>query len=207
MDDKRENERTPQDKVIASLFVEAERSRLPGEPSYDGSAGLARFRAWLGANSEDTGGLPAGAARPPASTGNLPDRDLGWLITDFAERVPDVAHVVVASQEGLPLALSAGVPPQFTDQLAALVSGMTSLTNGTSRVLNGGAVVRTMVKMEQGVLLIMAISNVASLAVLAAPDCDTELLAYEMSLLAERVGGMLTSATRADAHAIHRSGA
>ena len=105
------------------------------------------------------------------------------------------------------MAFSARVPPEFAEHLALLISGMTSLADGTSRIFDGGAVVRTMVEMAEGVLLIMAISNVASLAVLAAPDCDTELLAYEMPLLAERVGGMLTSATRADAHAIHRSGA
>jgi predicted nucleic acid-binding protein len=38
-----------------------------------------------------------------------------------------------------------------------------------------------------------------SLAVLAAPDCDTDLVAYEMSLLAEAVGDVLTPTARAQA--------
>ena len=30
--------------------------------------------------------------------------ELNWLITDFADRVPDVAHAIVVSSDGLPLA-------------------------------------------------------------------------------------------------------
>ena len=39
-----------------------------------------------------------------------PTQDLNWLITNFVERVPDVAHAVVVSSDGLPLAFSAGFP-------------------------------------------------------------------------------------------------
>jgi len=48
-------------------------------------------------------------------------------------------------------------------------------------------------------MFVMAISDGSSLAVLAAPDCDTDLVAYEMSLLAEAVGDVLTPAVRARA--------
>ena len=37
----------------------------------------------------------------------------------------------------------------------------------------------------------------SSLAVLASSDCDTDLVAYEMSLLVEAVGDVLTPAARA----------
>ena len=46
-------------------------------------------------------------------------------------------------------------------------------------------------------MFVMAISDGSSLAVLAAPDCDTDLVAYEMSLLVEAVGDVLTPAARA----------
>ena len=42
----------------------------------------------------------------------------------------------------------------------------------------------------------MAISNGSSLAVLAASTCDLGLVAYEMTLLVERAGRVLTPATR-----------
>jgi len=130
------------------------------------------------------------------STPGRPAQDLNWLITNFVERVPDVAHAVVVSSDGLPLAFSAGFPQERADQLAAVTSGLTSLTQGASRVFEGGAVVQTVVEMQRGVLVIMAISNGSSLAVLAASTCDLGLVAYEMTLLVERAGRVLTPATR-----------
>jgi uncharacterized protein len=51
--------------------------------------------------------------------------------------------------------------------------------------------------MEGGLMFVMAISDGSSLAVLAAQECDTDLVAYEMSLLVEAVGDVLTPAARA----------
>jgi hypothetical protein len=45
-------------------------------------------------------------------------------------------------------------------------------------------------------LVVMAISDGSSLAVLAAADCDMGLVAYEMALLVERVGSALTPEVR-----------
>ena len=124
-----------------------------------------------------------------------PVQDLSWLVTNLAERVPDVAHAIVVSSDGLPLAISAGFPQEHADQLAAITSGLASLTQGASRVFEGGAVVQTVVEMYRGVLVVMAISNGASLAVLAT-STDLGLVAYEMTLLVERVGRVLTPAVR-----------
>ena len=121
-----------------------------------------------------------------------PVQDLNWLITNFVERVASVAHAIVVSADGLPMAYSSGFPPDRVDQLAAVTSGLTSLTQGASRVFEGGPVSQTVVEMERGLLLVMAISDGSSLAVLAAADCDMGLVAYEMALLVERVGRALT---------------
>jgi predicted regulator of Ras-like GTPase activity (Roadblock/LC7/MglB family) len=123
-------------------------------------------------------------------------QDLNWLITNFVERVPAVAHAIVVSADGLPLAFSAGFPEDRADQLAAVTSGLTSLTQGAARVFEAGSVIQTVVEMEGGLLLVMAISNGSSLAVLAASDCDMGLVAYEMTLLVERVGRALTPGPR-----------
>jgi hypothetical protein len=123
-------------------------------------------------------------------------QDLNWLITNFVERVPSVAHAIVVSADGLPLAFSDGFPPDRADQLAAVASGLSSLTQGAARVFEGGAVLQTVVEMEGGLLLSMSISNGSSLAVLASPDCDMGLVAYEMTLLVERVGRALTPEPR-----------
>ncbi len=122
-------------------------------------------------------------------------QDLSWLITNLAERVPDVAHAIVVSSDGLPLAISAGFPQEHADQLAAITAGLASLTDGVARVFEGGAVVQTVVEMYHGVLVVMAISDGASLAVLAT-SIDLGLVAYEMTLLVDRVGRVLTPAAR-----------
>ena len=130
------------------------------------------------------------------STPGRPVQDLSWLITNFVERVPDVAHAVVVSSDGLPLAFSAGFPQERADQLAAVTSGLTSLTQGAARIFEGGAVTQVVVEMQEGLLIEMAISGASTLAVLAAADCDLGLVAYEMTLLADKVRGTLTPATR-----------
>jgi len=73
-------------------------------------------------------------------------QDLNWLITNFVERVPAVAHAIVVSADGLPLAFSEGFPPDRADQLAAVASGLSSLTQGAARVFEGGAVLQTVVE-------------------------------------------------------------
>jgi uncharacterized protein len=123
-------------------------------------------------------------------------QDLNWLVTNFVDRVPDVAHAVIVSSDGLPLAYSVGFPQDRADQLAAVTSGLASLTQGASRVFEGGSVVQTAVEMQAGVLVVMAISNGASLAVLASLTADLGLVAYEMALLVERAGKMITPPTR-----------
>ena len=115
-----------------------------------------------------------------------PGQDLNWLISAFADRVPSVAHALVVSSDGLPLAFSQGLPPERVDQLAAVASGLTSLVEGAARIFGGGAVNQTVVDMRQGLLIVMSVTGGSTLAVLAASDCDLGLVAYEMALLADR---------------------
>jgi hypothetical protein len=120
----------------------------------------------------------------------------GWLLTSFVERVAGVSYAVVVSSDGLLLTSSAGLPRDRADQLAAVASGMSSLTRGAARVFGAGAVLQTIVEMEGGCMLLMAIADGSCLAVLAAPDCDMGLIAYEMTLLVERAGELLTPELR-----------
>lgn len=122
----------------------------------------------------------------------------GWLVTDFTERVPGVAHAVVVSADGLLLSASARLPQDRAEQLAAVASGLGSLTQGAARCFEAGVVRETVVEMERGVMLLMAVSDGSAFAVLAAPNCDIGQVAYEMALLVERVGQMLTPELRAE---------
>jgi uncharacterized protein len=123
-------------------------------------------------------------------------RDLNWLVSDFTGRVADVAHAAVVSADGVPLAMSDGIPPQFAEQLAAITSGLASLMQGASRIFEAGRPTQALVEMEFGLMLLKAISDGSSLCVLASPDCDTDLVSYEMSLLVEAAGEVLSPALR-----------
>ena len=123
-------------------------------------------------------------------------QDLDWLITDFTARIADVAHAVVVSADGVPLAVSERIPPFFAEQLAAITAGLVSLMQGAARIFAAGQPTQALVEMEGGLLLVKAISDGSSLAILASPDCDTDLVAYEMTRMVEAVGEVLTPAVR-----------
>jgi predicted regulator of Ras-like GTPase activity (Roadblock/LC7/MglB family) len=123
-------------------------------------------------------------------------QDLNWLVTDFTVRVADVAHAVVVSADGVPLALSEGIPEGAAEQLAAITSGLASLIQGAARIFEAGLPTQALVDMQGGLMLIKAVSDGSTLAVLAAPDCDTDLVSYEMSRLVDSVGEALSPALR-----------
>jgi uncharacterized protein len=126
-------------------------------------------------------------------------QDLNWLVTDFTTRVEDIAHAIVVSADGVPLALSSGIPEHAVEQFAAIVSGLTSLMLGAARAFEGGAPTQALAEMERGLLFVKAISDGSCLAVLAAPECDTRQVSYEMTRLVGAVGELLTPRSRAAA--------
>jgi len=125
-------------------------------------------------------------------------QELNWLVTEFTTRVADVAHAIVVSADGVPLALSTGIPVDAVEQLAAITSGLTSLMQGAARVFEGGAPTQALVEMDGGLMFVKAVSDGSSLAVLTAPECDTRQISYEMTLLVEAVGELLTPAIRSE---------
>ena len=125
-------------------------------------------------------------------------QELNWLVTEFTFRVEGVAHAIVVSADGVPLALSEGIPGRAVEQLAAIISGLTSLIWGAARVFEAGAATQALVEMESGLMFVKAISDGSSLAVLTAPECDARQVSYEMTRLVGAVGDMLTPAVRAE---------
>jgi uncharacterized protein len=122
--------------------------------------------------------------------------DLNWLVNDFTMRVSDVAHAIVVSADGVPLALSAGIPAPAVEQFAAITSGLTSLVVGAARIMEAGLPLQALVEMDYGLMFVKAISDGSSLSVLAAPECDTRQISFEMTRLVEAVGELLTPAIR-----------
>jgi predicted regulator of Ras-like GTPase activity (Roadblock/LC7/MglB family) len=128
-------------------------------------------------------------------------QNLNWLVSNFARSVPGAAHAIVLSADGLLMAVSERLDRARADQLAAVASGLASLTQGAAKIFGGGQVTQTVVEMERGFLLVMAVSDGSCLAVLAAPSCDIGLIGYEMALLVARTGEVLTPELRAELQA------
>ena len=126
----------------------------------------------------------------------LHPQDLDRLITDFTERVPKVLHALVVSSDGVPLAVSDRLQPDRLERLSAITSGLISLACSAGEIFDGGAVIQALVAMERGTLVIMAIDDGSSLAVLTTAAADLDLVAFEMTMLVEQAGGILTPLAR-----------
>ena len=127
--------------------------------------------------------------------------DFSWLVGNFANRTPGVSHALVVSADGLPVAVSERLDRPKADQLAAIASGLASLTQGGARCMDGGLVKQTVVEMDLGLLVVMAISDGSCLAVLAGSSCDVGVVAYEMTVMVSRTGDVLTPGLRAELQA------
>lgn len=118
----------------------------------------------------------------------------GWLLDNFVRSVPGVRHGIVVSADGLLMAISGGLDRVTGDHLAAIVSGISSLTRGAARHLGTGEVRQAVVEMDGAYLFAMAIGEGSVLAVLADPECDVGVVGYEMALLVRRAEQALTPA-------------
>lgn len=125
-------------------------------------------------------------------------RDLSWLVSAFAERVPGVAHAIVVSSDGLLVSVSDYLPRDHADKLAAVTSGLVSITTGAAMMFDGDIVKQTVVEMGRGFFLVMGIRDGSILAVLAANDADIGVVGYEMARLVKQAGEKLTPALRAE---------
>ena len=128
-------------------------------------------------------------------------RNLNWLVSTFVDRVPGVTDAVVVSADGLPMALSEGLDRDAADRFAAVASGLIGLAHGAAGRFGGGAVHEVIVEMERSFLFVTGISDGSCLAVVAEAGCDVGLVGYEMAVLVERVGRVLTPELRAELQA------
>ncbi|MFF9345982.1 roadblock/LC7 domain-containing protein [Streptomyces sp. NPDC014734] len=137
-------------------------------------------------------------------------RNLHWLLSNLVEEVPGVHSVTVVSSDGLMLlssdpghltAPAAGQqdgPRGSSADLATIVSGIGSLTQGAAKLMDGGGVKQTMVAMDEGSVFVMSISDGSLLGVHATPDCDMSVIAYHMALFVGRAGHVLTPELRSE---------
>ncbi len=119
-------------------------------------------------------------------------QDLNWLLANFAAKTVGVTEAIAVSSDGFLLAASAGVEAPGMEQLGAIISGMTSLTQGASDLYGYSEVRQIIVEMGGGYLFVMSVDDGSVVGVLADARAEVGLVGYEMALLIDRVGQILT---------------
>ena len=76
--------------------------------------------------------------------------------------------------------------------------GLIGLAYGAAGRFGGGAVTQIIIEMEHAFLFVTGISDGTCLAVVAGANADVGLVGYEMALLVERAGTVLTPELRAE---------
>ena len=129
-------------------------------------------------------------------------RNLNWLVQNFAERVPGVSEAVVVSSDGLPIATSAGLDRDAADRFAAVAVGPHRPGLRRRRSLRRRCGERghhrdgerlPLRHRHQRRLLPRRASPTA--------ECDVGLVGYEMAVLVETAGAVLTPELRAELQA------
>jgi predicted regulator of Ras-like GTPase activity (Roadblock/LC7/MglB family) len=127
--------------------------------------------------------------------------NVNWLVNNFVDRVPGVKDAVVVSSDGLPIAASSGLDRDSVDRFSAVSSGLIGLAYGAAGRFGGGAVSEVIIEMERAFLFVTGISDGSLLATMADAGCDVGLVAYEMAVLVEKTGAVLTPELRAELQA------
>jgi uncharacterized protein len=115
-----------------------------------------------------------------------------WLLDSFTSGTAGVLEAVAVSADGLLMATSASRDRANAERLAAVVSGIISLSGGAAQWYALGTLNRVIVDLANGYLVITSISAGSVLGVVADRSANLGAVAYEMTLFASRAGAALT---------------
>ncbi|MFF3567523.1 roadblock/LC7 domain-containing protein [Nocardia jiangxiensis] len=122
--------------------------------------------------------------------------DLGWLLDDLAERLTGVRFAVVHSTDGLSLGHTQGMSREDAEHLAALSAALYGLACTAGARFEGGGVRQAVIELDQAVLFVTAAGRNTCLALQADQDANFGMVAYEMNLTVQRIGGLMSTDTR-----------
>jgi predicted regulator of Ras-like GTPase activity (Roadblock/LC7/MglB family) len=121
-----------------------------------------------------------------------PAQDVNWLLDKFVSGTPGVEQALGVSSDGLLMSVSARLARAEADKLAAIISGMISLSLSASRLLSKGPLRQVISEFGEGYLMVSAISGGSCLGVITSADCTLGTVAYESAVLVQRIGLLLT---------------
>jgi uncharacterized protein len=115
-----------------------------------------------------------------------------WLLNKFVGDTNGITDAVAVSSDGLLMARSEALGDAGADQIAAIISGFVSLGHGAVRCFAFNGLSQIIVAMKGGYLFVSAIEDAGCLGVVATPRCDIGDVGYQMTLLVERCGRLLS---------------
>jgi predicted regulator of Ras-like GTPase activity (Roadblock/LC7/MglB family) len=121
---------------------------------------------------------------------------LNWLLDDLVKRLAGADQAIVLSGDGLLLGRSQTLDRDSADHLAAIASAFQSLSRGVGTRFGKGLVQQTVVELEYGYLVVTEAGEGACLALLASVNADLGMVAYEMNVIVQQVGGSLSASPR-----------
>ncbi len=132
------------------------------------------------------------------------EHSLDGLLEELVAGTPGARHALLLSRDGLKLSMSAGLSVDRADQLAAIASGMQSLSHGASIEFGDGSggVRQSMTEFHGGILYIVEAGEGAHLAVVGEEFSDAGVIGEAMGALVGSVRDRLLAdprtATRSD---------
>ncbi|MFE2473598.1 roadblock/LC7 domain-containing protein [Streptomyces mirabilis] len=122
---------------------------------------------------------------------------MSWVLDELAS-APGARHAVLLSADGLQTATSKGVDRDVANHVAAMASGMQSLSrNGAEFVASGGSPwEQMMVGYKDGFLFIITAAEGAFLAASASCGVDVAAFSYQMATTGKRLGPELAVTPR-----------
>jgi predicted regulator of Ras-like GTPase activity (Roadblock/LC7/MglB family) len=119
-------------------------------------------------------------------------QDVNWLLDNFVANTAGVEQALGVSSDGLLMAISAQLQRAEADKLAAMISGLTSLSLSASRLLSKGPLRQVITEFGHGYMMVSAISGGSCLGVITSASCDLGAVGYESIVLVQRIGPLLT---------------
>jgi predicted regulator of Ras-like GTPase activity (Roadblock/LC7/MglB family) len=121
-------------------------------------------------------------------------REFSWMLANFVDQTAGVQGAVAVSSDGLLMSMSSSLTREAAEPVAAIISGLTSLGQGAAGALGYTGLERIIVAMGGGFLLVASVSDGSCIGVVAKAGCDIGAVGYQMTLLVERAGTLLTPA-------------
>ncbi|HLT12277.1 MAG TPA: roadblock/LC7 domain-containing protein [Micromonosporaceae bacterium] len=116
---------------------------------------------------------------------------LNSLLAGMLARTPGTVHAVLATVDGVQVAISAGLPPERASQLATIGAGLLSIADGAGIMMGTGGPQHVIVEMYGGLLLAAPVAPRVVLSLLATHDADRERLGFELAQFACQIGPMV----------------